>query len=52
MTGETPKKSNVIEMNRKKPKPTKTTEVANSHKLDDVDPDVKRDVETGEENVT
>jgi hypothetical protein len=51
---ELPKKlSNVIEIDRdKKPKPKKGTDVKNSHNLDDVDQDVRRDVETGEENAT
>jgi hypothetical protein len=54
MPSETPKKSsNVIEMKRdKKPKPTTGTDVDNSHGLDDVDQDVRRNVETGEENAT
>jgi hypothetical protein len=44
MPCETPKKSNVVEMNRdEKPKPTKGT-VKKADNLDDVDPDVRRDV--------
>jgi hypothetical protein len=50
MPSETPKKSNLLEINRgKKPKPTKETD---PHNLDELDPEVRRDVETGEENAT
>jgi hypothetical protein len=53
MPSETPKKSNVIEIDRdKKLKPTKERDAKSSHDLDDVDQDVKPDVEEGEENAT